>query len=238
MIPFSKESEEQKLEKIRISKKQGGIVEALKGEILSGNIPVGTEMTQNELAESLGVSRMPVREALILLEYQGLVERLPNNHIKVAELSQEYFTDIFKMCSQLETQALVHWITMNEKESDESFSEEKTTKKESEASGETKEYLLPQKELAFHRMMYELHPFSLQGKLLETMTEIYASFIIENELYNRKQGEEMLVQITDLALSMRNQKITAKKQLELQKAFEQYYAVFPEIMMKVRNEAC
>lgn len=205
------------MEKIRISKKQGGIVEALKGEILSGNIPVGTEMTQNELAESLGVSRMPVREALILLEYQGLVERLPNNHIKVAELSQEYFTDIFKMCSQLETQALVHWITMNENEADES---------------------LPAKELAFHRMMYELHPFSLQGKLLETMTEIYASFIIENKLYDRKQGEEKLAEITALALSVRNKKITAKKQLELQKAFEQYYAVFPEIIMKVRNEVC
>lgn len=233
------------MEKIRISKKQGGIVEALKGEILSGNIPVGTEMTQNELAESLGVSRMPVREALILLEYQGLVERLPNNHIKVAELSQEYFTDIFRMCSQLETQALVHWITMNENELDENLPEEETArkakqvkKKESEAARETKEHLLPQKELAFHRMMYELHPFSLQRKLLETMTEIYASFIIESDLYDRKQGEELLAQITDLALSMRNQKITAKKQLELQKVFEQYYAVFPEIMMKVRNEVC
>lgn len=231
------------MEKIRISKKQGGIVEALKGEILSGNIPVGTEMTQNELAESLGVSRMPVREALILLEYQGLVERLPNNHIKVAELSQEYFTDIFKMCSQLETQALVHWITMNESEPDESLPDEEPAKKakqvkRKESAGDTKQQQLPQKELAFHRVMYELHPFSLQGKLLETMTEIYASFIIENELYNRKQGEEMLAQITELAVSMRNQKVTAKKQLELQKAFEQYYAVFPEIMMKVRNEAC
>ena len=70
------------------------------------------------------------------------------------------------------------------------------------------------------------------------MTEIYASFIIENELYDRKQGKEMLAQITDQALSMRNQKVTVKKQLELQKSFEQYYAVFPEIMMKVRNEAC
>lgn len=203
------------MEKIRISKKQGGIVEALKGEILSGNIPVGTEMTQNELAESLGVSRMPVREALILLEYQGLVERLPNNHIKVAELSQEYFADLFKMCSQLETQALICWITMNEKV-----------------------HSLPQTELAFHRMMYALHPFSLQGKLLETMTEIYASFIIENRLYDRKHGEEMLARITELAFSMQGQKVTAKKQLEIQKAFEQYYAVFPEIMMKVRNREC
>lgn len=42
---------------------------------MAGNIPDGSEMTQNELAESLGVSRMPVREALILLEYQGLIDR-------------------------------------------------------------------------------------------------------------------------------------------------------------------
>ncbi len=227
------------MEKIRISKKQGGIVEALKVEILSGNIPVGTEMTQNELAESLGVSRMPVREALILLEYQGLVERLPNNHIKVAELSQEYFTDIFKMCSQLETQALVCWLTKNENGQVKNRQEEEAEKKVRQKSvNEIKGYTLPQNELAFHRMMYALHPFSLQGKLLETMTEIYASFIIENELYDRKQGEEKLAQVTDLALSMRDQKVTAKKQLELQKALEQYYAVFTDIMMKVRNKAC
>ena len=67
------------MEKIGIQKKQGSVVEILKHEILLGNIPSGTEMTQNELATSLGVSRMPVREALILLEYQGtyLVQKRP-----------------------------------------------------------------------------------------------------------------------------------------------------------------
>ena len=63
-----------KMERIGIQKKQGSVVEILKNEILLGNIPSGTEMTQNELATSLGVSRMPVREALILLEYQGLAQ--------------------------------------------------------------------------------------------------------------------------------------------------------------------
>ena len=61
------------MEYIGNKKKQGSIVELLRDEILAGNIPDGSEMTQNELAESLGVSRMPVREALILLEYQGLI---------------------------------------------------------------------------------------------------------------------------------------------------------------------
>ena len=43
-----------------LQKKNGGVVEALQQAILSGQIPAGTEMTQNELAESLGVSRMPI----------------------------------------------------------------------------------------------------------------------------------------------------------------------------------
>ena len=86
-----------KMERIGIQKKQGSVVEILKNEILLGNIPSGTEMTQNELATSLGVSRMPVREALILLEYQGLVDRLPNNHVRVSQLSEEYFQKIFEM---------------------------------------------------------------------------------------------------------------------------------------------
>ena len=47
-----------KMERIGIQKKQGSVVEILKHEILLGNIPSGTEMTQNELATSLGVSRM------------------------------------------------------------------------------------------------------------------------------------------------------------------------------------
>ena len=55
------------MEYIGIQKKNGGVVEALQQAILSGQIPAGTEMTQNELAESLGVSRMPVREALMPL---------------------------------------------------------------------------------------------------------------------------------------------------------------------------
>ena len=94
------------MKQIRIQKKQGSIVEVLRDEILSGNIPAGTEMTQTELAESLGVSRMPVREALILLEYQGLVRRLPNNHVRVAELSGDCLDHIFELGLALEAEEL------------------------------------------------------------------------------------------------------------------------------------
>jgi len=94
------------MEYIGIQKKNGGVVEALQQAILSGHIPAGTEMTQNELAESLGVSRMPVREALMILEYQGLIIRLPNNRIKAADLTEEILRQILALGAQLERQAM------------------------------------------------------------------------------------------------------------------------------------
>ena len=136
-----------KMERIGIQKKQGSVVEILKNEILLGNIPSGTEMTQNELATSLGVSRMPVREALILLEYQGLVDRLPNNHVRVSQLSEEYFQKIFEMFLQMEQDAFLYVI----KEKDE----------------------LPEDEMNFHRFLYENYPYSFQKKSMETVVEIY-----------------------------------------------------------------
>ena len=94
------------MEYIGIQKKNGGVVEALQQAILSGQIPAGTEMTQNELAESLGVSRMPVREALMILEYQGLIIRLPNNHVKAADLTEDALRQILALGAQLERQAM------------------------------------------------------------------------------------------------------------------------------------
>ena len=91
------------MEQIGNKKKQGSIVETLRDAILSGSIPAETEMTQNELAKSLEVSRMPVREALIILEYQGLVKRLPNNHVQAAGVSGAYLESLFSLCAHMES---------------------------------------------------------------------------------------------------------------------------------------
>ena len=94
-------------------------------------------------------SRMPVREALILLEYQGLVRRLPNNHVRVAELSGDCLDHIFELGLALEAEVLEKWADPEE---------------------------LPDEELEFHRYLYEKCPFDFQRKMLETFTEIYLCF--------------------------------------------------------------
>ena len=65
------------------------IVQLIKEEILSGVMKPGEELAQEALAERLGVSRMPIREALQNLVQEGFAVRLPNRHIQAVVLSAQ-----------------------------------------------------------------------------------------------------------------------------------------------------
>lgn len=80
------------------------IIKSIREGILSGVFLPGTRLAQEELAESLGVSRIPVREALQILEEQGLVKRLPSRHMVVAEITALQFRQIFQSIGMLQYQ--------------------------------------------------------------------------------------------------------------------------------------
>ena len=82
------------------------IAEAIQNEILSGRMEAGQPLRQEELSEKLGYSRMPVREALQILEEQGLVRRLATRHVVVADFSARNIEEIFDMFGNVEKKAL------------------------------------------------------------------------------------------------------------------------------------
>ena len=73
--------------------------------ILSGEIPAETVLSQVRLAEQFGVSRIPLREALRLLEREGLIESELNHRVKVTPLSVSDLEQLYAMRIQLEALA-------------------------------------------------------------------------------------------------------------------------------------
>jgi DNA-binding GntR family transcriptional regulator len=73
--------------------------------IVAGDLPPGTRLSPARLAEELGVSHIPVREALAALEAVGHVQRIPRVGFFVAELSTDDIEDIYHWRQVLEDEA-------------------------------------------------------------------------------------------------------------------------------------
>jgi len=82
------------------------VLDAVRTAILAGDLAAGETLRQEDLAERLGVSRMPVREAIKHLHVEGLVEVLPSRRVRVAALSRGEIEDIYDMRAALEPVAV------------------------------------------------------------------------------------------------------------------------------------
>ena len=77
----------------------------LREMIFSGALPPGKPLRQEEIARQLGISRLPIREALNRLATEGLVELKPRRGFYVTSLNENEIDDIFDMRAMLEGRA-------------------------------------------------------------------------------------------------------------------------------------
>jgi DNA-binding GntR family transcriptional regulator len=82
------------------------IYQRLRDAILTGQLPAGTRLSPARLAESFGVSTMPVREALRLLEDDGLIQTSPRRWTRVASPDPGLADEIYPLIGLLEDYAL------------------------------------------------------------------------------------------------------------------------------------
>jgi DNA-binding GntR family transcriptional regulator len=82
------------------------IVERIKGAIESGSLRAGDAIGQQQLADQLGVSRQPIRQALPLLIAEGWIESLPNRRLLIRQLDSSEVDEIFAIRRLLEPVAL------------------------------------------------------------------------------------------------------------------------------------
>ncbi len=129
------------------------VYKSLRLDIVSGKIPGGTRITETAVAESLNVSRTPVREALQKLTQERLLTSIPQAGYIVEDLSDNEIQDLFTTRMEIEQVAIqkaIENITVEELKSlDDNLEQIKAAIK----SGE--DFKITQLDLEFHNIIYK-----------------------------------------------------------------------------------
>lgn len=78
------------------------VFNTLRDAILKGELEPGERLMEIQLAERLGVSRTPIREALRKLELEGLVNMVPRKGAEVADITEKSLRDVLEVRKALE----------------------------------------------------------------------------------------------------------------------------------------
>lgn len=83
------------------------IADQIRADILSGNLPFGSQLREKALADRFGVSRGPIRDSLLQLTHEGLLESKPNCGVIVGRnLCERLQPLVVQLRRQIETQAM------------------------------------------------------------------------------------------------------------------------------------
>lgn len=82
------------------------VARILRTLIAAGDMSAGTKLDEVRLSARLGVSRTPIREAIISLEHEGWVRRLPNKGARVVAADERLVREIYPILGALECEAV------------------------------------------------------------------------------------------------------------------------------------
>jgi DNA-binding GntR family transcriptional regulator len=143
------------------------IVRLVRGAILSGKIKTGQRLNESELARDLGLSRIPVREALQQLQEQGLVVDIPRRGKFVVDLSEEQIQKINSLRIILEGEALC---LCRAKITPAGLNTLTHLVETMERSREASEIEASALDIEFHRTIWHYSGNEYLGKILESLT--------------------------------------------------------------------
>ncbi len=130
------------------------VFESLKHSIVMGKISSGEWLVESHIAETLGISRTPVREAIHKLEREGLIERQPRGGFTVLGLTRNDIEETFGIRSVLEGYAARLAAVKHNKEELEAL--EKKIEEFQNALDRKRMNLLPAINTEFHDLLYSL----------------------------------------------------------------------------------
>ena len=171
-----------------VEKAANQIREAIK----SGKLKPGERIIENDLANDMGISRFPIREAMRYLEKEGLVTTTPFKGAHVTELTAKDLEEIYALRSAIEELAIRTLVRKLDKEKIEKLESVLRTMKLVAKNATTIEKVIDT-DLSFHRTICEL---SENRRLLESWLNLshqLRAFIgLDDQLYGGDTPEKTL----------------------------------------------
>jgi DNA-binding GntR family transcriptional regulator len=153
-----------------------GVINALKDALLEGRLRPGQAIVERDVAQQMNVGTPVVREALISLEGQGFVRRVPNTGTYVTEFSTDEIRQLYQLRVELESLAL-HWA--RERVTDDDLAELTRLVDQVVKAGERgdKKVFL-ERDFAFHRLCWKLSGNRFLAETLERLMTPLFVFVV------------------------------------------------------------
>jgi DNA-binding GntR family transcriptional regulator len=165
------------------------VADVLAKRILSGELPPGTRIKQDQLAEELAVSRIPVRDALRILETRGLVTLRANAGARVSTLTLHDMDISYRIRESLEPMLLAESMPNL---TDDDIAEMREVKGRLEAARDVDDYLPLSRQ--FHWTAFRGHQAPQLAQIVERLwdtTQIYRRAYARLALQDEERREIM-----------------------------------------------
>lgn len=160
------------------------VVDYVKNRVMAGTLKSGDRLIEAEISKEFNISRAPVREAMRILNEQGIVAFSPRKGNHVMEMSTEEVLEIFEIRTTLEVQILKKLVKekmLTEKDFDHLYKLTNDMKNinDKAETDEEKTYLLNHLDMSFHKYLWSVSGNSRRAQILEGL--FYQLLIDMNE---------------------------------------------------------
>ena len=202
------------------------VFNTLRKAILKGELKPGERLMEIALAERLGVSRTPVREAMRKLELEGLVVMIPRRGAQVANITEKDLNDVLEVRMALENLSIENACArMTEEQLDELW---KAARNFEDTMAEGNLVRLAEADVAFHEIIYKASDNKRLIQVLNNMREQIYRYRVEY----LKEGEtrDLLVkEHEELTRAIKERDVERAKQLSFQHIENQRMAIMRSI---------
>lgn len=172
------------------------VFQTLRQAILKGELQPGERLMEIKLAESLGVSRTPIREAIRKLELEGLVVMIPRKGAAVANITEKDTKDVLEVRRTLEMFAVE---VACDRITEEQLEQLKGAAKAFEASKGSMDLIrIAETDMNFHEIIYEATQnerlVQMLNNLRENMYRYRIEYLKDSNYYDSlvKEHQEIL----------------------------------------------